>query len=116
MHKVFVKGAKFYAHHGYFEEERKIGSWFEVNIEVSCDFDHAMENDDLNGTLNYASLLNIIEIEMKTPSLLLESLGKRILDSIRKEHKELSKVKLEIHKLNPPLPGLVDRVGIIIEE
>ena len=50
--KVFLKDLRLHAYHGVLPQENKIGSDFIINIEFDTDFTHAMETDELSGTVN----------------------------------------------------------------
>ena len=116
MHKVLLENLIFYANHGVFEEETIIGGKFEVNLEVQTDFSKSMNTDNLEGTIDYSVLYSIIEEEMKTPSQLLEHLGKRIIDKVRSSQRGVENIKIKISKLNPPIRGEIGKVSIEIEE
>ena len=42
----------FYAHHGFFDEEQKIGNEFLVTITINLDLDSPQLTDNLEDTLN----------------------------------------------------------------
>lgn len=116
MHTILLENMKFYAQHGFFEEENIIGGQFELTIELKTDFSKSMTSDELEGTVDYSKVYSIVEEEMKTVSKLLEHLGKRIIDRLYKTFPEIKKIKLKISKLNPPITGDIERVSIVIEE
>jgi len=116
MHKVLLEGMLFHAKHGVFEEEKITGGKFEVNLELETDFSSSMNSDELEGTVDYSAVYDLIAQEMKNPSKLLEHLGKRIIDKIYASFSEVQFIKLKISKLNPPISGEVERVSIVIEE
>ena len=62
MGKVALEGIEFFAYHGYYEEQRKIGNKYEVNIEITSDLSEAAKSDSLSGTINYEILYKIIWI------------------------------------------------------
>ncbi|MBL3656530.1 dihydroneopterin aldolase [Fulvivirga sediminis] len=105
MGKVALKGLKFKAYHGYYDEERQKGNQFEVNIAVKTVFLKAAENDDLDNTVDYEQLYKIVKEEMGIPSKLLEHVVKRITDRVIKEIKAVDKVKVSLSKFNPPIGG-----------
>lgn len=116
MHKILLEKMLFHAKHGYFEEENIIGGKFEVNLELDTDFEKGLKEDDLNGTIDYSKVYDLVAEEMNVPAKLLENLGGRIVAGIYKNFPAVQYVKLKISKLNPPISGEVDRVSIIIEE
>ncbi|HRB19555.1 MAG TPA: dihydroneopterin aldolase [Chitinophagales bacterium] len=50
---IGLEGMEFYAHHGVYAEERKIGGRYVVDVWVQTDASLAEKEDDLNGTINY---------------------------------------------------------------
>ena len=106
----------FHAYHGVFEEENIIGGKFRVDIEVETDFTGAMNNDDLEGTIDYSKVYDFIAEEMKVKSKLIEHLGKRIIDKLYQNFQEIQFIRLKISKLNPPIKGEIGSVSIVIEE
>ncbi len=116
MHKVLLEGMLFHAKHGVFDEEKVIGGKFEVNVELETDFSSSMKSDELEGTIDYSLVYMLIAEEMKTPSKLLEHLGKRIIDQLYASFSEIQFVRIKISKLNPPITGEIERVSVEIHE
>lgn len=106
MQKVALEGLEFFAYHGFYEEERKIGNRYGLDIEVDCDFLAGATADELSGTVNYETLYRIAREEMEQPSKLLEHVAHRILTRIKKSFTGIGQVKVVIRKFNPPLGGV----------
>ena len=53
---------------------------------------------------------------MKVPSKLIEAVGQRIINKIKKEVKFIDSLRVKVIKLCPPINGDVNDVAIIIEE
>jgi dihydroneopterin aldolase len=100
--KVALQGVRFYAYHGYYEEEQKIGSEFIIDLETTFD---VIENlsDELGDTINYERLLEIAATEMVIKRKLLETVAHAILKKIRTEFPEVDMAKVSIKKLNLPV-------------
>ena len=81
MSTICLNNIEIYAYHGVFEVEQKVGQWYTVNLEIDVDFSEAALNDDLNGTIDYAQLNNIIREEMAINSKLIEHVANRIATS-----------------------------------
>lgn len=106
--KVALQGMKFYAFHGYYEFERRIGNNFIVDIEVEVDLD-GDPKDQIDETVNYEDLYQVCKKYMDKKYSLLESLAYDIAQEIKQDYKKVEEVKVRLHKLNPPLGGKVDR-------
>ena len=116
MGKVALEGIEFFAYHGYYEEERKIGNKYEVNIEVTSDLSSAAQTDSLSGTVNYEMLYKIIQDEMMIPSKLLEHVGKRIIDKVMSRFDEIDSATIEISKFNPPVKGVCGKAKVTMTQ
>ena len=53
MTKLNIKGIKIYAFHGHFEEEKKLGGHFIVNLEIVFSSDKVVSTDKLEDTIDY---------------------------------------------------------------
>lgn len=106
---------RFYARHGVMEQERIVGNDFEVSIRVNYPFNAAMESDNLNDTLNYATLYETVKAEMDIPSRLLEHVAARIINSISIAFPKISGGAVKVTKLTPPIIGEMAGVSVMIE-
>jgi dihydroneopterin aldolase len=116
MHKILVEGIKVYAYHGCLEEEGKIGANYIVDVTLEIDFTVASRTDDLSKTIDYVTVYNIVKTNMAIRSNLIEHVGQRIINELKKEFPELKKIEVKVSKLNPPMNGDVERVSVIISE
>jgi len=114
MAKVALKGMKFYAFHGYYDFERRIGNNFEVDIEATLKIAED-PNDRIEATVNYEEMYAICEKHMQMKYLLLESLAYDIANEIKTKHPIVEKVDVKLSKLNPPVGGKVERAEVSIE-
>lgn len=112
---IEVNGIELYAHHGCMDEEGRIGGHYVVNVYMETDFKEASETDDLTKTVDYCDVNKIVEEEMAQRSLLIEHVGKRIIDRIKQLNHTFFKIRVKIIKKSPPINGNVDHVAIVIE-
>lgn len=110
MSTIRLKNVRIFTNHGCLTEEEKIGSDYLVNLTVKADLKNAAKTDNLNDTVDYVHLQHIIKTEMAKRSKLLEHVGQRILDRIFVEITLVSKAKVSISKINPPIGGDVAEV------
>ncbi len=115
MHTVELNGVKLYAHHGCMPEEEKIGGHYLVDVSVKTDFSEAAATDELSETVDYVVLNQIVKEEMSIRSKLIEHVGQRIVNRIKKEVSKVHSLRVKITKICPPINGDVDNVAIIIE-
>jgi dihydroneopterin aldolase len=106
---IELKQLRFYAFHGLYPEEKKTGNEFEVNLAVF----HQPKNKvvtDINETVNYADLYDLVKQKMKEPVELIETLCMTIAHSIQEKFPSVKKVDISICKLTPPIAGFAGRV------
>lgn len=115
MGKVSLEGMEFYARHGYYEEERKIGNKYRVDVTLELDFRGAAEEDKLEGTVNYEKVYELVKEVMAINALLLEHLAGKMVKSIKNHFPQVSKVLVKISKYNPPIKGLCEKATVEME-
>ena len=115
MEKIKLKNIQVYAYHGCMEEEAKIGARYSVNLTVVLNLKKAGKSDDLQDTANYAALTQIVVERMKVRSHLLEHVAQQILDEIEAKFKEISKAKIAVAKIAPPVNANVGKAEIIFK-
>jgi len=98
---VALHGAEFFAHHGFYPEEQKLGNCFIVDIEVGFTPTGDVNKDELNNTVNYEQLYNIACEEMKQTKKLIETVAQAIIDEIKKQYAFVETIQVSIKKLNP---------------
>jgi len=98
---VALHGAEFFAHHGFYPEEQKLGNCFIVDIEVGFRPTGDVNEDELNNTVNYEQLYNIACEEMKQTKKLIETVAQAIIDEIKKQYAFVETIQVGIKKLNP---------------
>ncbi|MEJ6584112.1 MAG: dihydroneopterin aldolase [Crocinitomicaceae bacterium] len=114
-HTIEVNGIKLYAFHGCLPEEGKIGGNYVVDITITTDFTEASLNDELNKTVDYVVVNKIVKEEMAIRSKLIEHVGQRIVNRIKKEVNNVDALRVKVIKICPPINGDVNNVAIIIE-
>jgi dihydroneopterin aldolase len=114
MAKIEIENMHFYAHHGCYEEERKIGTNFTVDCCLECDIITAAKEDELSKTINYQTVYLLIQQELKKTSLLLENIAYRIIVKIQQQFPQIKHVEVKIRKLNPPIGGKIEAVSITL--
>lgn len=104
--KVAIKGAEFYAFHGYYTEEQKAGNRFLIHVEVSLsEFDSL--DDDIGDTVNYENLYEICEEEMAITQKLLETVVFRIIEKIKSQFSNVQSGEVILEKLQPQMGGKI---------
>lgn len=113
---IEVNGIKVHAFHGCMEEEARIGGEYVVDVSLHTNFRKAAETDALDKTLDYVKVNDIVVKEMKVRSKLIEHVGDRILQQLKKEFAPLDRVQVQVTKVNPPINGSVDNVRVVLSD
>ncbi len=116
MGTIKLQNIRTYSYHGCLMEEGKIGSDYRVDLEIKTDLRKSAETDELHDTVDYVDLNRIVVEEMAIRAKLLEHVAHRIIVRIFKELAQVSRIKIAVSKLNPPIGGDVEAVTIEMEE
>ena len=103
--RIELRGLTFFAYHGVLPEERKKGNTFLVDLALDADISLAASSDDLDDTVNYAAVYDVVKREMDIPSQLLEHVCGRIARALLDNFAPLQRVSLCVVKRNPPIEG-----------
>ncbi len=116
MGRITLEGLEFFAFHGYYDEEQKIGNKFGVDITVETSLEKAQSDDKLSETINYEELYRLISAEMNKPSRLLEHIGGRIINSVFNNFPLVTFIEVRISKFNPPIGGICRRAVVTLSK
>jgi 7,8-dihydroneopterin aldolase/epimerase/oxygenase len=115
MGKIALEGLEFFAYHGAYIEEQKIGNRYSVDITIETDFTTAAETDRLKETVNYEDVYDHIKEVMHQKHRLLEHIGHSIIERIRLQYPNIQQVEVAVSKFNPPIGGVCERAKIVIK-
>ena len=112
--RVALEGLAFHAYHGVYSHERDTGNNFQVDIAIETDFSQGARQDNLEGTVDYVKLYEIVKEQIEQPSRLIETVAERIISQVLEQLPAVMQVELTIAKLNPPIGGACARASISI--
>lgn len=102
---IELRNIQFYSFHGLYEEEKKAGGDFVVDVWAKFPAeDHALRS--LDETVNYAALFSIVKEEMDQPRELLETIAQCIAEKIYARYSVIKEVEIRIEKKKAPIVGL----------
>ncbi|ARK12709.1 dihydroneopterin aldolase [Fibrivirga algicola] len=116
MGTIALEGLEFFAYHGFYDEEQKIGNKYAVDITVFADFSEAARRDKLSATVNYEALYEITAAVMKRPARLLEHIAHNLIADIKQRYPAVESVEVSVSKFNPPIGGVCHRARITLRE
>ena len=110
--EIILKDMLFFAYHGLLPQEAVVGNEYIVNLTLTVDISKAMQSDDVNDTVNYAEVYQIVEAEMQQRSKLLEHVASRIAHSLLTVFPTILSVDLRLEKLHPPMGADIHSASI----
>jgi dihydroneopterin aldolase len=109
---IILQDMRFYAYHGVLPQERIVGGDYTVSVEVETDVTAAIATDDVEQTLNYAALYEVVKREMLIPSNLLEHVAARIGKAVMDNFPQVQALDLTVTKQNPPMGADCQGAGV----
>ncbi len=101
----------FYAYHGIYEEEKKLGAEYEVNISVSHQ-EKISPVLHINETIDYVSLYELIKMHMQQPRQLLETIATTFAKDVLARFAEAEEISITIIKKHPPIVAFQGSVAV----
>jgi dihydroneopterin aldolase len=103
MDKMSLHRMEYYGYHGVFEEERKLGQRYYIDLELELDLQAAGLTDDLTQTVNYAEVHVTVKNIVETKSFkLIEALGEHIASALLDTYTVINAVTVKVTKPHPP--------------
>lgn len=112
---IFVNDIQLHAYHGVMPQELLTGNDYLVSVSAQYPIDKAITTDDVQHTLNYAMVYDIVKEEMGISSKLVEHVAGRIAQHLMKQFADISAVQVRITKLNPPMGAQCAGAGVEVE-
>ncbi len=113
--RIFIQRLEFQGSCGVTLEERQFPQPIAVDVELDCDIAAASATDDVEKTVDYASVAQrIVELGTKEHCCLLETLAERFASMIFAEF-PVDRVRLWVRKLDPPIKLATSSVGVRLD-
>jgi len=110
--KITLHEMRFYAYHGVFPQEQRVGNQFVVELTFWADVAGSVHSDELEETISYADVYEVVKAEMAIPSRLLEHVVGRISERLFATFPRMQRLTLT---LSPPFPGEVQSAAFTLE-
>lgn len=114
--KVSMEAMSFYASHGCYDTEQKVGGRFTVEVSYVYDASEAIAGDDVTKAVSYLDVYEMVGTEMAIASHTIEHVAYRICEKMLKSFSLIKKLTISIYKITPPLGGDIQRVGVTLEQ
>lgn len=102
MNEISIKGAQFFAYHGFYPYEQITGNEFEVDVIIHTNSSDIA--DDLEQTVDYEKIYRLLENQMEHTAALMETVIYRFIKDAKQAFPQISHITMSMKKMNP-IPG-----------
>lgn len=111
--RIVLTGMEFFAYHGVYDEEGKLGARFSVDVELHLTLSDA---DSIRATVDYGRVFALVqEAVTGTRFKLIEALAATICERLLASETLAHAAVVRVHKPNAPLPGIVRDVFVEVK-
>lgn len=112
---VELAGLVVFGHHGFLEEERRLGQRFLVDLDVDVTGE-ATTSDQIEDTVDYRKLAALVREVFSGPERhLLEGLAGAVADGVLNRFATVTRVRVRVRKPDVVLDPPVDHAAVIVE-
>lgn len=115
MDKILLSGMEFYGYHGVFQEEKKLGQRYIVDVELHTDLKAAGKSDQITDSIDYGEVFQEVKkIVEGEPKDLIEAVAESIAERLLTRYTKLTACLIKVTKPNPPIAGNYQSVAVQI--
>lgn len=114
MGKIVLEGMEFFAYHGFYDEEQKIGNKYTIDLEIWTNLQEAAVTDRLKSTISYEEVYSLVQGVMLNKHRLLEHVGYEIIQEVKTKYASIEAIQVSVSKHNPPVGGICSRAKIVL--
>jgi dihydroneopterin aldolase len=112
---IQLVGLVVFGHHGYLEEERRLGQRFLVDVDVEVD-DAAASTDRIEDTVDYRKIAEAVrDVFAGEERLLLEALAGATADAILERFDDAQRARVRVRKPDVVLVPPVEHAALVAE-
>lgn len=112
---IYVEGLEVYGHHGVAPEEKVLGQRLLFDVRLTVEECEAAETDDVEDTVDYTEVLDVVTEVATTQSFsLLERLARATAESILLRF-PVDEVWVQVTKPHPPVACALSSVAAAVE-
>jgi dihydroneopterin aldolase len=113
--QIVLTGIHGFGYHGLFEQERKDGQDFFVDLTLSVDLTAASLSDAIDDTVNYAEITDLVVEEItNNPVNLIEKLAARIAERVLNQHLKVTSIAVTVHKPQAPVAAQLKDIAVVV--
>jgi len=112
--RIALRGLRVRGRHGVFDQERRAGQEFVVDVVAWLDLRPAARSDDLADTLDYGALAKrVADVVGGEPCDLIETVAGRIAEDVLADVR-VHAVEVTLHKPHAPIPSAFAEVAVVV--
>lgn len=112
---IRMQNCAFFARHGLFDEEERLGQRFYVDAELTVDPDPGLEDDVMGSTVDYgAAFIEIEKIITGRRRFLIEALAFDVARALCEKFPRIASATITVRKPHAPVPGVLDHVEVTV--
>lgn len=113
--KIQLNNIQVRANHGCWREEEIIGGDFRVDVWLEGDFEISAQTDDLEKTIDYVGVKEVVYSEMKNRAKLIETVLVKMHARMKLQFPNAHSVGIRLTKINAPMGNQVESVSVEME-
>ena len=112
---IQLNQVKFYGYHGLYEEEKKLGNTFIVDLSLS--FIPPSEGiSHIHQTIDYVTVYELVKVRMTKPTPLLETIVEDIAQLLFDQFDLVHKLSIKITKAQVYIKALEGNMSVLLEK
>ena len=116
IYKIRLANCAFFARHGVHDEEETLGQRFYVDAELVVDPGQALQQDSIEGTVNYGVAFKVIEtIITGHRRFLIEAIALECGNALLEAFPQILSARVVVRKPNAPVAGVLDHVEVEVD-
>ena len=114
--RIVLKDLSLFAKHGLFEAEAELGQRFFIDIAIGADLAYAEREDEADGTVNWAELVDVTtQAFTQRRYKLVEAAAAAIAHAVLDHFERAETVRVEVRKPSAPIEAIFAYTSIIVE-
>lgn len=109
--RIQLQALRFFAAHGMYAEEKKVGNDFEVDLTLETPAP-PQPIQHLGETVDYVEVYSIVEEVFRTEKSLLETCAMLIAERVKERFPQVLLVEVAVRKLAPPITRFSGSVAV----